>query len=127
MSGTVTVLMMIEDLLFGPRAESILRKVRLNPQRYRPGVPLGEQVEGSACGLIDVGGKGPEAIQAITAIKDAGHPVVAFCGHTNEARRAEARAAGATIVATNGEVHGSLPALIAKALVHKPDPDCDHC
>jgi hypothetical protein len=121
------VLTVVEDLLFRPRVTSALKLANLTEGRYDPARPVPEQVPAGApgVGLVDLAAAaGLAAAQAMLA---AGLPVIAYCGHADTERRAAAKAAGVTVLATNGEVHGGLPALIARALTHVPDPDCDHC
>jgi len=123
------VLTVVEDLLFRPRVTGVLKTAGYTEARFDPARPAAEQVppDTPAVGLVDLGARAGEPLQAAQAMLAAGIPVVGYCGHTEAARRAEAQAAGVTVLASNGEVHGGLPILIERALAHKPDPDCDHC
>lgn len=124
------VLTVVEDLLFRPRVTSMLKIAGYTEARYDPNRPPAEQLPEGApgaglVGLIDLGGK--TALPAAQALLAAGVPVVAYCGHADTEKRAAAQAAGVTVLASKGEVHGGLPLLIERALAHTPDPDCDHC
>ncbi|MDH4229648.1 MAG: hypothetical protein OEW11_07890 [Nitrospirota bacterium] len=127
MAPSVTVVTLINDLLFQPKVEHGLRQAGYHAVRYRADVSVADllHTDGPAAGLVDLDAGG--SLAALTRLLGAGVPVVAFCGHTNEAQRGAARAAGVTVLASRGEVHGDLPGLIRKALAHVPDPDCDHC
>jgi hypothetical protein len=121
------VLTVVEDLLFRPRVTSMLKIAGYTESRFDPARPPGEQSPDGApaVGLVDLGGK--DALASAQAMLGAGIPVVAYCGHADTEKRAAAQAAGVTLLASKGEVHGGLPVLIERALAHVPDPDCDHC
>ncbi|MDH5527953.1 MAG: hypothetical protein OEY97_11670 [Nitrospirota bacterium] len=122
-----TIVTLINDLLFQPRVDHALRQAGHHAVRYRGDIPVAELIhtDGPAAGVVDL--DAAESIPAAQRLLAAGVPVVAFGGHTNEAQRTAARATGVTVLATRGEVHRDLGALIAQALAHVPDPDCDHC
>jgi len=126
---SVHVLTVVEDLMFRPRVTSQLNAAGIGEARLKLGAPVAPQVPAGAhaVGLVDLGARSGEPLKAAQAMLAAGIPVVGYCGHTEAALRAAAKAAGVTLVASNGEVHGGLAMLIAKALTHAPDPDCDHC
>jgi hypothetical protein len=126
---TVHVLTVVEDLMFRPRVTSQLKAAGIGESRLQPGAPVADQIPpgARAVGVVDLAARSGEPLKAAQAMLAAGIPVVGYCGHTETALRAAAKAAGVTVVASNGEVHGGLPMLIAKALAHAPDPDCDHC
>lgn len=126
---SVHVLTVVEDLMFRPRVTSQLKAAGLGEARLKQGAPVAGQIPAGAhaVGLVDLGARSGEPLKAAQAMLAAGLPVVAYCGHTEAALRSAAKAAGVTVLATNGEVHGGLAMLIAKALAHAPDPDCDHC
>jgi hypothetical protein len=126
---TPHVLTVVEDLMFRPNVTSQIRAAGLTEARYRPEAAVAEQVPegGMGVGLVDLSAKGADPLGAAQAMLAAGLPVVGFCGHADAETRAAAKAAGVTVVAARSEVHGGLKALIARALAHTPDPDCDHC
>jgi FixJ family two-component response regulator len=121
------VLTVVEDLLFRPRVTSMLKIAGYTEARFDAARPPADQLpEGApAVGLVDLGSR--TALPAAQALLAAGIPVVAYCGHADTEKRAAAQAAGVTVLASKGEVHGGLPVLIERALAHTPDPDCDHC
>jgi hypothetical protein len=125
----VHVLTVVEDLMFRPNVTSQLKAAGIGEARLRADVPVGSQVPAGteAVGLVDLGARTGEPLKAAQAMLAAGLPVVGYCGHTEAALRAAAKAAGVTVIASNGEIHGGLPILIGKALAHRPDPDCNHC
>jgi hypothetical protein len=126
---SVHVLTVVEDLLFRPNVTSQLKAAGIGESRLRPDEPVGSQVpEGAeAVGLVDLGARTGEPLRAAQAMLAAGIPVIGYSGHTAGEVRAAAKAAGVTVLATNGEVHAGLAILVGKALAHRPDPDCDHC
>jgi len=126
---TPHVLTVVEDLLFRPNVTTQIQAAGLTEARYRPEAPVAGQVPegGMAVGLVDLSAQGAEPLKAAQAMLAAGVPVVGFCGHADAETRAAAKAAGVTVIAARSEVHSGLKALLARAIAHAPDPDCDHC
>lgn len=125
----VHVLTVVEDLLLRPNISAQLKAAGLGEARLKPDVPVAAQVPGGAeaVGLVDLGARTGDPLADARRMLDAGLPVIGYCGHADTERRAQAKAAGVTLVAARSEVHAGLPVLVGKALAHVPDPDCDHC
>ncbi len=124
-----TVLFLANDIMFISQVDAPLKREGHTVVRFDPEAPVTDQMNVGAggVGLIDLDAKGVDPIKAATDMLSAGLPVIGVCGHTNEAAQSAAKACGITLLASRGQAHSGLEALIQKALAHKPDPDCDYC
>ncbi len=121
MSSGLRIVVADDDLLFSTRVASALTGCGHRPLVVRTAAAFREALRaGAAAAIVNLASS---PLDAVSAIRDAKAdpairtvPVLGFCGHTDTARQAAARAAGCDLVATNGEVSNNLPRLLSTLL-----------
>lgn len=113
------VLVLVSDLMLRSRLEEGLRlggyamRAAAGPVRLREALAAARP----PCVLVDLEAGGVDTVAVIAGLRDdpatADLPVLAFCGHTEEALMDRARAAGATRVVARGQAALSPARLVA--------------
>jgi CheY-like chemotaxis protein len=115
-----------DDLLFSSRLTAVLDTLGYHPHVVRT-VDAFEAAltEAPSAAILNLASVRLDALAAIRRAKidtsTRGIPLLGFCGHADVALQAAARAAGCDLVASNGEVAGSLPRLLKNLLI-APQP-----
>jgi len=116
-----TVVVAGDDLLFSDRIAARLAQLGYRPVVVRTADAFHEAVlHGPAAAILNLASHRLDALAAIRRAKAdsraRGVPLVGFCGHADEARRAAAREAGCDLVTTNGAVAARLERLLGSLL-----------
>ncbi len=110
-----------DDLLFSARLAAALERLGYRPIVVRTGDAFHAALAASpAAAILNLAARRFDAVAAIRRVKAGAAtqtvPLLGFCGHADEARRAAARAAGCDLVTTNGMISAGLERLLASLL-----------
>ena len=125
MSAHRAVVVAGDDLLFSSRIEATLATLGYASIAVQTIAAFHDALRTQPAGaILNLASHEFDAIAAIRLAKeDASTREIAllgFCGHTDAVRQEAARGAGCDLVATNGEVAGSLPRLLRALLPSDP-------
>lgn len=116
-----TIVVADDDLLFSSRIATTLETLGYRPLVARTLDAFVDALAAApAAAIINLESGRLDAIGAIRRAKidttGRGVPLLGFCGHADIPRQTAARAAGCDLVASNGEVAGSLSRLLKSLL-----------
>ena len=121
MGRPLTVIVADDDLLFSTRIASALTGLGHRPSRVDSLAAFRDALDAAPdAAILNLAAFKLDALEAIRLAKGdpqtRGVPLLGFCGHADAPRRAAALEAGCDLLATNGEVSGSLPRVLERLL-----------
>ena len=108
---TPTVLLLSDDLMFLSRVREALRPLGWPLRQAAADFDTAFALRPNVV-LVNLSARRFDPLDAVVRAKGAGLSVIAFAGHVEVQKHADARAAGADLVAANSSVALHLPALL---------------
>jgi CheY-like chemotaxis protein len=121
MGRTLTVIVADDDLLFSTRITSALAGLGHRPLPVAGLAAFRDALHAAPdAAILNLAAFKLDALEAIRLAKGDPQtralPLLGFCGHADAPRRTAALEAGCDLLATNGEVSGSLPRVLERLL-----------
>jgi CheY-like chemotaxis protein len=121
MHRALSVIVADDDLLFSTRITASLTNLGHRPLPVDGLGAFRDALNGAPdAAILNLAAFKLDALEAIRLAKGDPRtqavPLLGFCGHADAPRREAARKAGCDLLATNGEVSGSLPRLLERLL-----------
>ena len=121
MGRPLTVIVADDDLLFSTRIASALTGLGHRPLPVAGLAGFRDALNAAPdAAILNLAAFKLDALEAIRLAKGDPQtrtvPLLGFCGHADAVRRAAALGAGCDLLATNGEVSGSLPRVLERLL-----------
>jgi DNA-binding NarL/FixJ family response regulator len=118
----MSVLLASTDLMFAPRVSDAARALGGTCRMVSAGQLAEALNPETRLVLLDLSLAGLDPQQVVASVRSSAPSagVVAFGPHVHEARLEAARAAGCNEVVSRGELHGRLPAILARYLAAPP-------